>query len=77
MDAPLQFSPTGNRLIAGKLAGGGLLAAPGSFFRQFRKHRTAANNTPTFHYPEWPRCGCPDGTMRPECPGLKARIGAK
>lgn len=36
-----------------------------------------ADNTPTFHCPLWPQCGCPGGTMRPECPGLKARIGAK
>ncbi len=37
----------------------------------------AVDNTPTFHCPLWPQCGCPGGTMRPECPGLKARIGAK
>lgn len=37
----------------------------------------AVDNTPTFHCPLWPQCGCPGGTMRPECPGLKARIGAE
>jgi hypothetical protein len=31
----------------------------------------AGGDTDTFHCPEWPRCGCPDGTMRVDCPGLK------
>ncbi len=35
------------------------------------------DDTPTFHCPLWPQCGCPGGTMRPECPGLKSRIGVK
>ena len=30
----------------------------------------AGGDTDTFHCPEWPRCGCPDGTMRVDCPGL-------
>ncbi len=77
MTARHNTTTTGNRLFAGKLAGGGLLAVPGSFSRRFRKRRSAANKIPTFHYPEWPRCGCPDGTMRPECPGLKARVGVE
>ena len=33
--------------------------------------RLVVNNTAIFHCPEWPSCGCPGGTMRPECPGLK------
>ena len=33
------------------------------------------DTVPSFHCPEWPQCGCPGGTMRPECPGRKARVG--
>lgn len=36
-----------------------------------------ATNDGTFHCPEWPTCGCPGGTMRPECPGLKERRDAQ
>lgn len=35
------------------------------------------DDIPTSHCPLWPGCGCPGGTMRPECPGLKSRIGVK
>ncbi|MBC7154585.1 MAG: hypothetical protein H5U19_08240 [Rhodobacteraceae bacterium] len=102
------ITTTGNRLFAGKLAGRGLLDAPG-FFRIFRNGRmraaragargpsatTHANqnrapqisatqiratmpmarDTPVFHCPLWPGCGCQGVSMRPECPGLKSRIG--
>ncbi len=81
MFARHQFPTTGNRLFAGKLAGRGLLAIPGFFSRKRRGRsktpKLIADNTPTFHCPEWPGCGCPGGTMRPECPGLKARVGVK
>lgn len=42
-----------------------------------RAPKLVVDNTPTFHCPLWPQCGCPGGTMRPECPGLKSRIGVK
>ena len=44
---------------------------------QQRAPKLVVDNTPTFHCLLWPQCGCPGGTVRPECPGLKARIGAK
>jgi hypothetical protein len=25
---------------------------------------------PTFHCPDYPVCGCPDGAVHPNCPGL-------
>lgn len=31
----------------------------------------APKAAPTFHCPEYPGCGCPGGTMHPDCPGLK------
>ena len=33
--------------------------------------RLVVDHTASFDCPEWPSCGCPGGTMRPECPGLK------
>lgn len=27
----------------------------------------------TFHCADWPRCGCPEGVVHPECPGLLDR----
>jgi alkaline phosphatase len=42
-----------------------------------RRARTSAapanDTTPTFHCPRWPGCGCPDGTVAMDCPGLDAR----
>lgn len=32
--------------------------------------RAPKGETPTFDCNLWPECGCPGGTMRPECPGL-------
>ena len=26
---------------------------------------------PNFHCPLWPLCGCPDGAVRTDCPGLQ------
>lgn len=98
MCAPFRNLLTGNRLFAGKLAGRGLLDAPGLFslFRRGRQGtapngsraasaithdnkqrapKLMAEDAPTFHCPLWPQCDCPGGTMRPECPGLKSRIG--
>ncbi|WP_315920378.1 hypothetical protein [Mesorhizobium sp. SP-1A] len=31
-----------------------------------------STDLPTFHCPLWPRCECPDGSMRVDCPGLSA-----
>ncbi|SPJ27653.1 hypothetical protein TRM7615_01143 [Falsiruegeria mediterranea M17] len=69
------------------LAGGVLSAAAGIFSRMTRGgHRhplngaratkpTTHTNEPrapkAFECPEWPRCACPGGTVRPECPGLE------
>lgn len=39
------------------------------------KQPTDSKASPVFHCPLWPECVCPGGTMRPECPGLKSRIG--
>jgi hypothetical protein len=35
---------------------------------------TANDNQPPrpFHCPLWPSCGCPGGTVMPDCPGLEA-----
>ncbi|CUH68651.1 hypothetical protein TG4357_03718 [Thalassovita gelatinovora] len=81
-------SPIGIRLIAGHLAGGVLFAASGLFshFRRARADTTTHDDTPrapalvedtaaSFHCPEWPGCGCPGGTMHPDCPGLKILTG--
>ncbi len=27
-----------------------------------------------FHCPLWPECNCPDGTVQPDCPGLKNQV---
>lgn len=32
--------------------------------------RPTESNPPIFECELWPACGCPGGTMRPECPGL-------
>lgn len=84
MMGPILDTPTTGILRnPGKLAGGALLAASGPFSHQPAGARAAAThdkNTrapiademPTFHCPLWPGCDCPGGTMRPECPGLKA-----
>lgn len=32
---------------------------------------TAEQPEPVFHCPLWPVCGCPDGAVRPDCPGLQ------
>lgn len=32
----------------------------------------AAPRTMSFECPRWPGCGCPDGTVDPDCPGLDA-----
>ncbi|WP_181892985.1 hypothetical protein [Falsiruegeria mediterranea] len=69
-----------------KLAGGARLAVSGLFSRMTRGgHRQPLNGAratkPTTHEskprapkafdcPEWPGCGCPGGTVRPDCPGL-------
>jgi len=34
----------------------------------------ATDETPTFHCPLWPQCGCPGGTVRPECPSRKSQV---
>jgi hypothetical protein len=83
MGAHFKLPPTGGHLPAGKLAGRGLLDAPGllSPIRRARPNpdTTGARttDTPTFHCPLWPGCGCLCSTMRPECPGLKSRIGVE
>lgn len=82
--------PTGNSLFAGTSAGRALLATPGLFSFRGRcggalngaraASATHANKQrapkagSVLHCPLWPDCGCPGGTMRPECPGLKSRI---
>lgn len=33
--------------------------------------------TIAFDCPKWPRCNCPDGTMRPDCPGLRSLEGQR
>ena len=33
----------------------------------------AGGDKEIFDCPEWPTCGCPAGTMRVDCPGLKQR----
>ncbi len=33
----------------------------------------AGGDTDTFDCPEWPKCGCPAGTVRVNCPGLRQR----
>lgn len=33
------------------------------------------DDIPTFHCPLWPGCGCPGGTVMPDCPGLANRRG--
>lgn len=33
----------------------------------------ARDDLPEFHCPNWPACGCPDGTVRTDCPGLGKR----
>jgi len=40
-----------------------------------RRAPQSQDTTPSFHCPEYPECGCPGGTVRPECPGLKVRRG--
>lgn len=41
---------------------------------QAATHKTQSapqiETTATFDCEQWPACGCPGGTMRPECPGL-------
>ncbi|MBR9651887.1 hypothetical protein [Thalassovita aquimarina] len=87
---PKHVHPAGIRLIAGHLAGGAMLAASG-LFSKFRRARAAAtthdepqraprlvvDNSASFDCPEWPACGCPGGTVRPGCPGLKMPEASK
>ena len=86
MSACCHTPTTGVHLYAGKLAGGGLLDAacpfsnaanapnaPGTS-RNTPEPAPSGEDTPTFHCPLWPGCGCPGGAMRPECPGLKSRV---
>ena len=83
--------PTDARFCIGNLAGRGLLVMPGLLllFRRGRLGHASAGAradatthdetvcTPKrFHCPEWPTCGCPGGTMRADCPGLKTGAGA-
>jgi len=54
----------------GRLAGGGApsLPAPGLFTLPEQPPRP-------FHCSLWPGCGCPGGTVHPDCPGLRGRGG--
>lgn len=87
MSPPGSHTKAGAHLLAGKLAGGVLLAVSG-LFSTLRKARfggapigaraaATTHETPrapkAFHCPLWPSCGCPGGTTRPECPGLEPR----
>ena len=55
----------------------GARAAATTHDETLRAPTLAVDNTATFHCPLWPGCGCPGGMMRPECPGLKARVGVE
>jgi len=81
-----QSLKTGEHSLAGGLVGGFLHAVTDLFSRNTRARAAAAHDkprraptgqdhTPTFDCPNWPECGCPGGTVRPECPGLKERRG--
>ena len=67
----------------GHLAEGGPLSTLGLFLTRLgarkahHSHTThlRAPDNPEFDCPLWPECGCPDGTMHPDCPGLKDKAG--
>jgi hypothetical protein len=41
--------------------------------RQPNQLMLVVDNTATLDCPEWPQCGCPGGTTRPECPAVSER----
>lgn len=75
LDAPGLFSSI-RRGRSGH-APAGARAAATTHDENLRAPILPIDKTETFHCPLWPECGCPGGTMRPECPGLKARAGAE
>ena len=86
MQNPYLFTSLSGSSRTAQLAGGARLAVSGLFSRMTRGgHRhplngaratkpTTHDNEPrapkSFNCPEWPRCACPGGGFRPECPTL-------
>ncbi|MBO9453240.1 hypothetical protein J7426_23465 [Tropicibacter sp. R16_0] len=86
MQSPYTHTSLSGSNRTAKLAGGALRAVSGLFFRMTRgdhrhplhgaratkptTHESKPRAPKAFDCPEWPRCACPGGTVRPDCPGL-------
>lgn len=70
LDVPGLFSSI-RRGRLGNAPAGARAASAATHDTPQRAPELVVDNTPTFHCPEYPGCGCPGGTMHPDCPGLK------
>lgn len=68
LDAPGLFQRLTNWITRPKTHRGA--RGPATTHDTPRAPELVIDNTKTFHCPEWPKCACPRGTMRADCPGL-------